>query len=391
MNWSRLSTAGRALVLLAAVCASISASPALADDAMAVQIGTFENPVYIAVSPDRRRFLYVVERPGQIQLMRDEQRLAHPFLDIRDLVLALPDPMSGGEQGLLSVAFPSDYESSGLFYVAFTNNDGSIELDEFKRSAVSATVADRASRRILLVIPHPGARNHNGGQLQFGPDGFLYMSTGDGGKVDPRGENARNLNSLLGKILRINPLPGVSRPYRIPRSNPYVGMANRRAEIFAYGLRNPWRFSFDGERIAIADVGQNLREEVNILARRQTSGVNFGWPQYEGDIVFDDTRPGPDPATFPMFVYPHGAGRCAVVGGYVVHDVNLPNLLGRYIYGDTCTGETRSFRPRVSSQQAIGDRPTGIVLPGLTSFGQGFDGKIYAAQVSGEVWRLAPP
>ena len=369
-----------ALTLLPVLAAR---APAVADDASTVLIGTFDNPVHVAVAPGQPRLLFVVEQPGQIQVLRDEQRLARPFLNISNIV------QFSGESGLLSVAFAPDYETSGLFYVFFNNVDGDIEINEFKRLAGSNTRADRASRRVLLVIPHPDASNHNGGQLQFGPtDNLLYISTGDGGN-SPAGEQARKLDNLLGKILRIDPRPTATRPYRIPRSNPYVGGGGRK-EIYAYGLRNPWRFSFDGRRIAIADVGAGSREEVNFLNTRDASGVNFGWPQFEGDIVFDNDRPGPDPATPPMFVYTHDDGGCAVIGGYVVRDANLPDLIGRYLYGDLCTGDIRSFIPRVSSQQARNDRPTGITLPGLSSFGQGFNGVIYAAQTGGNVWRLVP-
>jgi glucose/arabinose dehydrogenase len=284
------------------------------------------------------------------------------------------------------MAFPPDYASSGRFYVAFTDNNGSLQINEFMRSA-NPVRADRTSRRILLTIPHPGAQNHNGGQLQFDSNGRLYISTGDGGTG---GDNARRLNSLLGKILRIDPRPGASRPYRIPPGNPFVGQAGR-DEIFAYGLRHPWRFSLDGARIAIADVGQTQREEVNLLTVQAAAGANFGWPQFEGNLEIDPTRPGPHPATPPMFVYNHGDPCRAIIGGYVVRDPNLPRLLRRYLYGDHCTGEVRSFVPRIADQQALGDRPAGLTLPQLSSFGQGFNGKIYAAQVSGAVSRLEPP
>jgi glucose/arabinose dehydrogenase len=363
--------------------------PAEADDARAVQIGTFADPTYVAVAPGRPHLLFIVERAGQIQVLRDEQTLARPFLDIRNIVRGPPDAGAGNEQGLLSMAFPPDYASSGRFYVAFTDNNGSLQVNEFMRSA-SPVRADRGSRRILLTIPHPGADNHNGGQLQFDSNGRLYISTGDGGNVDPRGDKARRLSSLLGKILRIDPRPGATRPYRIPPGNPFVGLGGR-DEIFAYGLRHPWRFSLDGGRIAIADVGQTQREEVNLLTVQDAAGANFGWPEFEGDLVFDPTRPGPHLATPPMFVYSHDGGGCAIIGGYVVRDTNLPGLLRRYLYGDACTGEIRSFVPRVADQQALRDRPTGLTLPGLSSFGQGFNGKIYAAQIGGPVWRLEPP
>jgi glucose/arabinose dehydrogenase len=261
------------------------------------------------------------------------------------------------------------------------------------RSADKATIADPSTRRMLLSIPHPGARNHNGGQLQFGPDKRLYISTGDGGTAPPRGDNARRLDSLLGKILRINPLPTDTTPYRIPSSNPFVDTPGALGEIFAYGLRHPWRFSFDGTRIIIGDVGENIQEEVNFLEKNDAAGTNFGWPQYEGNLVFDDTRPGPDEPVFPIFTYnaTRGTGLCAIIGGYVVRDPELPALNGRYVYGDACSGEVRSFLPDVATQQATDDRPTGVVLPGLSSFGLGYKNKIYAAQISGEVSRLDPP
>jgi glucose/arabinose dehydrogenase len=308
------------------------------------------------------------------------------FLDITDIVNFTLE----GEQGLLSVAFPPDYEISGRFYVAFNNKDTDIELDEFTRSESDETVADPATRRVLLTVPHRAALNHNGGQLQFGPfDGFLYMSTGDGGGQPP-GEAARDVNNLLGKILRIKPLPTVKHPYGIPRSNPFVGRDGS-DEIFAYGLRNPWRFSFDGRRPVVADVGRRDREEINFLRTGDVTGVNFGWPQYEGDIVFDDTRPGPDPATFPMFTYDHSGGRCAIIGGYVVHDPNLPRLAGRYVYRDACTGEVRSFIAHVTAQEAVHDRASGLVLPGVSGFGRGASNEIYLTQIGGSVWRLVPP
>lgn len=239
---------------------------------------------------------------------------------------------------------------------------------------------------MLLVIPHRGAANHNGGQLQFGPDRRLYISTGDGGNVHPLGEPARRLDSLLGKILRINPLPGPRRPYTAPRDNPFFGRTGRN-EIFSYGLRNPWRFSFAGRRILIADVGQLQREEVNVTPLARASGANFGWPQYEGDVIFDDSRPGPDTPTFPAFVYDHSGGRCAIVGGYLVNGRALLELTGRYLYGDLCTGEIRSIAlpPRQPD-----DRPTGLSLPSVSSFGRGYGGTLYVARVSGGVYRLAP-
>jgi glucose/arabinose dehydrogenase len=374
--------------LLAVACASPEAYAAPV--AKVVSLGDFTNPVYVAVAPGEPKLLFVVERIGLIQVLQNEKRLAQPFLDIRSLVLGPPDAGAGGEQGLFSVAFPPNYLESRRLYVAYTNNEGDIEIDEFRSSDANPTRVNIATRRVLLVIAHRGAQNHNGGQLQFDPDGLLYISTGDGGNVSPPGEPARNLNSLLGKILRIRPLPVGTSPYRIPQSNPFVGKAGR-DEIFAYGLRNPWRFSLDGDRIIIADVGQSKREEVNFLRTVDAAGVNFGWPQFEGDVVFDNTRPGPGPAKFPIFTYDHNGGRCAIIGGYVVRDASIPALKGRYLYGDLCTGELRIFYPKVDDQETVGDKPIGITLAGLSSFGEGFHGRIYTTQINGRVSRLAPP
>ena len=383
------SVATVALFAFAIIQACASAPASAEPNARAVQVtsGTFTDPVYVTVAPGMIRYLFVVERPGVVQILRDEVKLPQPFLDIRNIVRGLPDSGAGSEQGLLSIAFPPDYETSGRFYAYFTNNSGSIEINEFRRSTGNNERADPATRRRLLIIPHPTAQNHNGGQLQFGPDGHLYAATGDGGTG---GSNARNLNNLLGKILRISPRPSGGREYGIPADNPFTG-ARRRREIFAYGLRHPWRFSFDGQRIAIGDVGQSQREEVNLLNVTDASGVNFGWPQYEGNLVFDNTRPGPTPPIFPMFEYSHNGGRCAIIGGFVVHDANLPAFKQRYVYGDACTGQVRSFLPNVGAQTATDDGPTGINLPGLSSFGRGFGHQIYMTDLgTNRVWRLEP-
>jgi glucose/arabinose dehydrogenase len=252
-------------------------------------------------------------------------------------------------------------------------------------------VAASNSRRVLLRIRHREATNHNGGQLAFGPDGLLYISTGDGGNISPSGKYARNLNSLLGKILRIDPRPDGERPYTIPAGNPYVGMERRRQEIFAYGLRNPWRFSFDGNRIAIGDVGQGSEEEINFLTIGSARGANFGWPAFEGNSQFDPDQPAPpDEPTFPMHTYTQDDGGCAVIGGYVSRDPNVPALARRYVYGDYCSGEIRAFLPDVAEQEARSDRLVLRRATWLTSFGVGPDRRMYFTQNSGELKRIDP-
>ena len=351
-------------------------------------VGTFVRPTHVTAEPSHPDLLYVVEQRGTVVALRDERRLSERFLDIRDIVLAQNDPGGGTEQGLLSIAFPPDHADSGLFYVFFTNGDGDIEVDEFERSAADPAVADPASRRTVIVIPHRDAQNHNGGQLQFGPGGFLFFATGDGGaSTRLRGIHARDPESLLGKLIRIDPRRRGARPYRSPNTNPYVGVAGR-DEIYSYGLRNPYRFSFEGNRLALGDVGQVSREEVNVLGAGQARGANFGWPEYEGDLLWAPDLPGADPPTFPMHVYSHDSGGCAVIGGYVVRDPGLPALGGRYLYGDFCLGQLRSFVPNVALQEARGDAPLGVAAPQLNTFGQGVGGQIYYALLSGEVFRL---
>jgi glucose/arabinose dehydrogenase len=379
------------VVVMALIAGLLATTQARAEPAAEViSLGNFESPTYITVAPGETDLLFIVERAGVIRLLRNEAPVAQPFLDIRQLVLGRPDGAAAGDQGLFSLAFPANYHTTRRFYVAFTLANGALEISEFQRNAASRLRADASTRRVLLTIPHPGSPIHNGGQLQFGPDGLLYISTGDGGVLTPLGEPARRLDNLLGKILRINPTPSGARPYTIPPSNPYVGRGGR-DEIYAYGLRNPWRFSFDGNRIAIIDVGENTQEEVNFLGVPAARGVNFGWPQFEGRAVFDNTRPGPDPATRPMFIYRHDGRTCAIAGGHVVHNASLPALDGRYIYADFCTGRIRSFIPNVATQRAQDDRPAGIILQNLSSFGVGFDGRLYTTQIDGAVSRFASP
>src|SRR5215216_1798201 len=251
-------------------------------------LGTFDAPIYVANAPGAGGFVYVVEQGGTIRVVDHGTVRAQPFLDIHRRVL------SGGEQGLLSIAFDPRYRTNHLLYAAYTRSDGALEIDEFH--APTNVSADKFSRRKVIVVPHPDAGNHNGGQLQFGPDGYLYISTGDGGGGDDQFDNARHLNVLNGKLLRINPHQGGASPYTVPASNPYVGRAGR-DEIFSYGLRNPWRFSFDSANgnLAIGDVGQGAWEEIDYATLSRAKGSYFGWPTWEGRAAFDLSRPDPNP------------------------------------------------------------------------------------------------
>jgi glucose/arabinose dehydrogenase len=364
------------------------APAARAADAVAELIdNTLDSPVYVTGAPGEATLLFVVEQTGKIRVLDNEVLETNAFLDLSGIITCCD------ERGVLSIAFPPNYQTSRLFYVAFTNTNGDVEVDEFKRSAGNAKRASFSTRRKLLAIRHRGAGNHNGGQLQFGPDGYLYISVGDGGELTPRGWPAPDLTQLLGKILRIDPRRSASAAYRIPADNPFVGTGNKK-EIYAYGFRNPWRFSFEGNRIIIADVGQNSYEEINYLPVKKAKGANFGWPDWEGKRKFDspDVPPGEDPPLFPMLVYSHNNGGCSVIGGYVSHDSTNSALQGRYLYGDFCDGKIRSMTADVANNAVIDNRQTGITAFNLSSFGVGPNNKIYFTQTTGELSRIdAPP
>jgi glucose/arabinose dehydrogenase len=349
------------------------------------RIGSFDNPVYVAGAPGFPQLVFVVEQPGRVEVLRKGHRLRRPFLDIADLV------DFGGERGLLSIAFPPDYRSSGAFYVYYTDTDGNIRIDEYRRH--SATRAARGSRRAVIEIPHPGESNHNGGQMQFLGD-LLYFGTGDGGSGGDPPNNAQNKDSLLGKLLRIDPRAAGGAPYTAPSSNPFVGRPGR-DEIYSYGLRNPFRFSFDATSagrplIAIGDVGQNNFEEIDFTTVAAASGANFGWDAFEGFAPYKDENSGtPDPGgtVKPIFAYGRSrGGSCSVIGGYVVEDPGLPSLRGRYVYADYCEGQLRSLAPHLG--RASGDRRLGLAVEGPTSFGVDDRGRIYVTSQAGPVYRL---
>jgi glucose/arabinose dehydrogenase len=352
------------------------------------RIGHFDRPVYVAGAPGFPRLLFVVEQRGRVDVLRGGRRLGHPFLEISGLV------SFGEERGLLSIAFPPDYKRSRRFYVYYTDNRGNIRVDEFRRR--SATRAARGSRRTVIEIPHPVNANHNGGQLQF-LGNLLYFGTGDGGSAGDPPNNAQNRQVLLGKLLRIDPRPSHGRPYSIPPGNPFAGGKSGRPEIYSYGLRNPFRFSFDRvtakqPRIAIADVGQDRFEEVDYTTVAAAAGANFGWDAFEGFAPYRGANSGtPDPGgtTKPIFAYPHSrGGSCSIIGGYVVGDRSLPSLYKRYLYADLCEGELRSFVPHL--RRASGDRKLGLSVSTPSSFGEDDQGRVYVCSLEGPVYRLVP-
>lgn len=352
-----------------------------AASARLARIGTFKQPVYVTSPPTDAKQIFVVEQAGRIRIVRNGKKQSKPFLNVAGQV------SSSGEQGLLSMAFAPDYAQSRKFYIDFTDNGGDTRIQEFKSNA-KGDRAINGSRRQLLKINQP-FENHNGGQLQFGPDKLLYIGMGDGGSGNDPGNRAQSLGTLLGKLLRINPKRSKKRPYTIPSDNPFVGRSGARGEIYSYGLRNPWRFSFDRNTgaIYIGDVGQDRLEEIDFEFEGKARGVNFGWPAFEGKSRNpereDATATNPEP---PILDYSLDGEACAVTGGYVVRDPGLPGLAGRYVYGDFCVGKLRSFV--VENGKATDDNGLGLTVSQLSSFGEDASGRIYAASLDGPVYRL---
>ena len=335
----------------------------------------FDYPVQVTSPRGDRARQVIVEQDGQIRMRKNGRVLGRPFLDIANIV-----EFNGGERGLFSVAFAPDYAKSGLFYVFYTERGGDLRLDEFRRSS-NPDVALPGSRRRVLKIEHSRYGNHNGGQLQFPPSGgSLYVSTGDGGGSGDPDRNGQDLSSLLGKILRVNPRGRSSRGgYSIPRGNPFVGRAGR-DEIWHYGLRNPWRFSFDRATadMAIGDVGQGSYEEIDFVDNTRR-GANFGWNCFEGLARYSScSAPG---HVRPAVQYAHQGASCSVTGGFVLRDPGVSRLSGRYLYGDYCTGALhaavlREGAPTLENESAQ-NRDLKLVVPRLTGFGEDTQGHIY--------------
>ncbi len=350
------------------------------------KLGDFERPVFVTAPLGDANRLFVVEQAGTIEELVAGRAGPSLFLDLRNEVEEV------SERGLLSMAFAPDYERSGRFYVYYTDNVGSgnVHVTEYRRSAGDPDAADPSSARPILTIEEPD-ENHNAGLLQFGPDGYLYVGVGDGdsGVLHDPGAFAQTLDDLLGNILRIDPLhPTDGAPYSIPASNPFVGVAGARGEVWDFGLRNPWRFSIDpvtGD-LYIGDPGLGGPEEID-YAQGNPGGLNFGWPCFQGSDRFDATRQCDQPVG-PVFEYDHGDGRCAVIGGMVVRDPRLAGLGGRYLFGDYCNGKLRTLQ--IVDGKATDVRDLGLTLGALSSFGLDGRGRIYAVSTDGGLYRLDP-
>jgi glucose/arabinose dehydrogenase len=336
----------RRAILAAVLLSMLVAAPAAAAPSL-TSVGTFDQPVHVAAPPGDPR-LFVVERPGRVQVVANGQRTL--FLDATSVVNA-----AGDEQGLLSIAFAPDFATSGLYYVFYTGANGDLVVREGSGGTLG---------RVLFTVPHGAATNHNGGQLAFGPDGLLYVSTGDGGDQGDPGDDAQNPASLLGKILRVNSRSGAA------------------PEVYALGLRNPWRFSFDRQTgdLIIGDVGGSVNEEIDFSPAGTPAGANYGWVRCEGD------QPTCPAGTIrPVVNLPRTAGYTGVIGGFVVRDPGLPTLQGRYVFGDITKDTVMSVAlgaettPRAESTLPVS-------FP--TSFGEDGCGHVYVALNGGAVYRI---
>ncbi len=339
----------------------------------------FAQPVQVTHAGDGSGRTFVVERAGTIRTL--DNPAAPPFLDIRDRVLS-----SGGEQGLLSVAFPSGFAQTGRFYANYTRTpDGATVVSRFFVPSGSA-VADSASETVLLTVLQPFP-NHNGGQLAFGPDGYLYVATGDGGSGGDPQNNGQNKDTLLGKILRIDVESGQA-PYTVPPDNPFLSDNTARGEIWALGLRNPWRFSFDRATgdLYNGDVGQGLYEEIDFQAFGSAGGENYGWNVMEGAHCYIDPSCSDAGLILPVAEYVHGEGNCSVTGGMVYRGEDFPALQGTYLYGDFCSGRIWGLKRSgaVWENSLLADTPHQI-----SAFGEDEAANLFiAAYGTGTVYRV---
>ncbi|HTI06575.1 MAG TPA: PQQ-dependent sugar dehydrogenase [Gemmatimonadales bacterium] len=349
-------------------------------------VGNFNAPTYVAAPPADSARLFVVEQGGRVIVVRHDTTLSRPFLDITGKI------STGGERGLLSIAFHPQYASNGRFYVYFTNPAGDIRVVRYNVSS-DPDSAIEASADTVIAIPHPGQSNHNGGQLQFGPDGMLWMGTGDGGGGGDPDNNGQDKHTLLGKLLRLD-VSGAS-GYTIPAGNPGGSDTSFAPEVWSYGLRNPWRFSFDrgtGD-LYIADVGQDAFEEIDVspTAVQMGRGANFGWNRMEGAHCYPNATGTCNQVglLLPYAEYAHGGGTCAITGGYVYRGSKVSLMAGYYFFADYCTGFVRSIK--------YGQGPTQLdwtqyISPGanISSFGEDAAGELYVVLLGGGVYRIVP-
>jgi hypothetical protein len=351
-------------------------------------------PLFLTAPPGDTDRLFLVEKGGVIKVVnRATSALIGTFLDITNLV------STGGEQGLLGLAFDPQYAVNGRFYVSYTDMSGASVIARFLRDQNDPNVAVNTADRIILTVAQP-FKNHNGGLIAFGPDNYLYIGLGDGGSGGDPGNRAQNLGELLGKLLRVDVSQGTQAPmpaFAIPPDNPCVGQAGAREEIWSMGLRNPWRYSFDRQSgdLYVADVGQGAREEVNVstTASGGGKGINYGWRIMEGGICFNPPAGcSTSGLTLPVVEYDHSTGACSITGGYVYRGAAVPALRGTYFYADFCAGFVRSFRLVNGQVTEHADWPTLNPVGNITSFGEDATGELYIMTAPPEngLFRIVP-
>tara|TARA_R100001369_G_scaffold65446_1_gene92618 strand:- start:16793 stop:18157 length:1365 start_codon:yes stop_codon:yes gene_type:complete len=344
-----------------------------------------DRPVNIKHAGDDR--LFVAEQDGLIKIINANGTIeSPPFLDIDSRVRS-----TGNEQGLLGLAFHPDYATNGHFFVNYINNSGNTVISRFSRNGTNPSLADANSELIILDYSQPFS-NHNGGELAFGSDGYLYISSGDGGSGNDPQNRSQNLTSMLGKLLRIDVNNSTSAaPYAIPADNPFIGNASANDEIWAYGLRNAWKFSFDRSTndLWIADVGQSAREEINLtLSTEDPGGLNYGWRCYEGNIEgaqFSTAEcPAQNTLVFPVFEYNHSGGGCSITGGYRYRGTAYPNLEGAYLYADLCTQNISYLKFENGSWNETSENFSGSWV----AFGEDINGELYVSSLSGNIFKI---
>ena len=346
-----------------------------------------DRPLFVTHAGDGSGRLFIVEKTGTVRILAEGRLLEQPFLDIRDRVGS-----SGSEQGLLGLAFAPDYERSGDFYVNYTDRSGDTVVARYQ-IASDPNLADPAGEAVILKLKQP-AGNHNGGMLAFGPDGMLWIGTGDGGGADDRYGNGQNPRTLLGKMLRLDVTSDPDRAYTIPADNPWLNSdwngQDVMDEVWAVGLRNPWRYSFDRNTgdLWIADVGQNRYEEINFVPAASPGGLNFGWPISEGAHCFpEDQACDRRGLETPVFDYVHDEGNCSITGGAVYRGTQIPALAGAYVFGDFCSGRIWALAPAGTGWTSVALLDTDL---SLSSFGEDEAGELYVADLNrGSVYRLA--
>ena len=370
------------LALLGCSNAPATAPPPTSDTLKLVPVVTsgLSSPVYLTTPTGDTARLFVVEQSGQIRIVQHGQLLPTAFLDIHSRLV------SGGEQGLLSVAFHPNYGANGFFYVNYTDLNGDTRVERYTVSAADSNLADTTTHKLILFVPQPYT-NHNGGLVMFGPDGMLYIGMGDGGSGGDPENRAQHPDSLLGKLLRIDVDHGD--PYAIPPNNPFATSGGA-PEIWALGLRNPWRFAFDRSAglLYIGDVGQGAWEEVDVQPASQ-GGLNYGWRIMEGAHCYNPTNCSSAGLVLPAVEYDHSNGQCAVIGGFVYRGARFPALAGQYFYADLCAGWVRSFS--YAGGAVTGQTSWNLdVSPGTPlSFGEDARGELYLLTGGGDVYRIA--